>query len=766
MFFLQGCRSRIEPADADREARELLGLVPGFDWKVDPGSRLADPSNAAFPLPPRDDPDSRRITVMIQEKDAYDDGNESRLLASEKWRAQLPLLENGKVGLEIETAMRLGLLHSPEFQAQKEQLYLSALDVTYERFRLEPKPFLGFSGGASSKEGTPSNTLESTTRAGFGGMAGQGADWVASLASRLSIELGGGSVDVGGSLAGLTITQPLLRGASKRFYRERLTLAERRLLSDARSMEQFRQGFYLGLATGRNPAVGLGQSEIAASSARTSSVSGFLGLLQEAQKIRNQEANVAKLKDSLSQLEAAFEAGRIGNRLQVDQARQALYGGQSALLASKAAFDGRLDQFKISMGLPPDLEVEVNEEYVEQFRLTDVDLVEMQDALNLKLRLARDPDKTPSSPSLLALALETRAMRPRVERSLAGFKSDHGALRTALPVRLKWYWRLRERPDLREIGMGADAFRDEDLNRVVAELNATSERMEEQFSVYWESLDDIVASAQADPLDRIRGRVSTSLNELTGLFLELSLAKASARLESIVMKEVRVETEYALRMASEKRLDWMNARAALVDAWRQADLARDDLRTDLDLVLSGELGSSALGSGNFRPAEGGASVGLELDTPLSKVLERNRYQASLIFYQQARRQYLAFEDEVLSSLRNFSRVAKLNQLNFELSRAAVRGAIAQVDLARLRLSEPPQVGRNGQFGATTARDLVNALNDLLDASNSFLQVWVGYEAMRMRLDYELGSMKLTENGTWVDPGPILAKTPSRWKNKN
>ncbi|MEC9123344.1 MAG: hypothetical protein VX969_04300, partial [Verrucomicrobiota bacterium] len=238
------------------------------------------------------------------------------------------------------------------------------------------------------------------------------------------------------------------------------------------------------------------------------------------------------------------------------------------------------------------------------------------------------------------------------------------------------------------------------------------------------------------------------------------------RLESIVMKEVRVETEYALRMASEKRLDWMNARAALVDAWRQADLARDDLRTDLDLVLSGELGSTALGSGNFRPAEGGASVGFELDTPLSKVLERNRYQASLILYQQARRQYLAFEDEVLSSLRNFSRVAKLNQLNFELSRAAVRGAIAQVDLARLRLSEPPQVGRNGQFGATTARDLVNALNDLLDASNSFLQVWVGYEAMRMRLDYELGSMKLTENGTWVDPGPILAKTPSRWKNKN
>jgi hypothetical protein len=87
-------------------------------------------------------------------------------------------------------------------------------------------------------------------------------------------------------------------------------------------------------------------------------------------------------------------------------------------------------------------------------------------------------------------------------------------------------------------------------------------------------------------------------------------------------------------------------------------------------------------------------------------------------------------------------------LNFELNRAAVRGAIAQVDLARMRLDEPPQPGRNAQFGATTARDLVNALNDLLDASNRFVEVWIGYEAMRMRYAYDLGEMTLSENGLW------------------
>ena len=41
---------------------------------------------------------------------------------------------------------------------------------------------------------------------------------------------------------------------------------------------------------------------------------GIFRLVQELQSIRNQEANVVKLNDSLSQLQAAFEAGRIGNR--------------------------------------------------------------------------------------------------------------------------------------------------------------------------------------------------------------------------------------------------------------------------------------------------------------------------------------------------------------------------------------------------------------------------------------------------------------------
>jgi outer membrane protein TolC len=202
----------------------------------------------------------------------------------------------------------------------------------------------------------------------------------------------------------------------------------------------------------------------------------------------------------------------------------------------------------------------------------------------------------------------------------------------------------------------------------------------------------------------------------------------------------------------------MIARARLVDVWRAAALARDDLRSDLDLVLSGDLGSNRSDAGHFRSDESKLSIGLQFDSPLSKLAERNDYREALINYQRARRDYLAFEDGTYRSLRNTARIARLSQLNFELARSAVRGAIAQVDLARLRLNQPPRPGKNAQFGATTARDLVNALNDLLDARNAFLQVWVGYEALRMRLDFELGTMNLNDEGLWIDPGPISAKT--------
>ena len=42
--------------------------------------------------------------------------------------------------------------------------------------------------------------FESRLKAGFRGVSDSGTNWVASLANRMSIELSGGEVEVGGSL--------------------------------------------------------------------------------------------------------------------------------------------------------------------------------------------------------------------------------------------------------------------------------------------------------------------------------------------------------------------------------------------------------------------------------------------------------------------------------------------------------------------------------------------------------------------------------------
>jgi hypothetical protein len=68
---------------------------------------------------------------------------------------------------------------------------------------------------------------------------------------------------------------------------------------------------------------------------------------------------------------------------------------------------------------------------------------------------------------------------------------------------------------------------------------------------------------------------------------------------------------------------------------------------------------------------------------------------------------------------------------------------------------PAQPGGQAQLGATVARDLVNALIDLLNVQNDFLSVWVDHEVQRLQLDFELGVMELDDNGQRIEHAQSL-----------
>jgi hypothetical protein len=140
-------------------------------------------------------------------------------------------------------------------------------------------------------------------------------------------------------------------------------------------------------------------------------------------------------------------------------------------------------------------------------------------------------------------------------------------------------------------------------------------------------------------------------------------------------------------------------------------------------------------------SNGRLRVGAQFDAPITRLAERNTYRQSLIEYQQARRQYYQFEDSVGRALRAELRRVVTNQINFELQRLAV------IESAR-------QGRLNTSLGNTSARDRVQAIDDLLNAQNNFMDIWVNYEVLRYSLDLDLGTMQLDSEGLWIDPGSI------------
>jgi outer membrane protein TolC len=175
----------------------------------------------------------------------------------------------------------------------------------------------------------------------------------------------------------------------------------------------------------------------------------------------------------------------------------------------------------------------------------------------------------------------------------------------------------------------------------------------------------------------------------------------------------------------------------------------------LNVTFSGDINTTDNNPLRFRSATGRLMAGVQFDAPLTRVAERNAYRAAQINYQQTRRNYYAFEDRVDQLLRTSLRDIRLTELNFELLREAVWLAAGQVDQTRLSIARPPRPGeQEGPGGINSGRNLVQALQGLNNAQNNLMNAWVDTEVQRMNLDFNLGTMRLDDNGLWIDPGPI------------
>lgn len=744
-----GCQRPFWRRQADENVHQLIQekkcqfpCLPISDYRFEtpPNSRFYLPYDRDYQPRPVDDPTAHVMMKCVYGKKGWKGWDKYGVISSVEnpnWLNSLPKDREGNVLLNRETAIQIALVNSPEYQTALENIYMSALNVSLRRYDFDIHYGLGV--GAYYDTGFHGKgTISLESNASASRYSAFGGTLAASLANSVVWTVGdSGSSGISTTLLNMSLVQPLLRRFGRAYALESLTQTERGFICNLRTMERFRQGFYVNTMVGGMglAAPGTGTASIGGVEGMISSAGNLYGLIFQQLRLENQKQNVSDLQYSMDRMEALYMADRLA-RTQVDQTRQSLLSAQINLMNAENSYQNSLDQYKMSIGLPPGLKAVVRDNMLEPFILISPEITRMRNDLAQYQRDLRNGHRTfdDTVEVVSGLVDEMKDYCSEIDR-------DFVKLRDAYPKRLAALRRLVNRPEVRSGNVDMTAIDPRIFRERVKKLGEDYLLFKDRMDEVENSLAQITAAGSEEKLDLWMDQFNSKL-------LDMSLLQARARLDAATLTPVELEEESALEVARENRLDWMNARTALVDHWRKIEIAANALKSDLQLT------ANVRSNLENAKANSSLSLGLSFDAPLDRRSERNAYVETLISYDRARRSYINYEDSVHRNIRLLVRSIKVAQLNFELRRISVLVAMNRVDQTNLQLLQPPKPGQNSQFGDSFARDLIDALNSLLSAQNNFVEAWIGFEASRMGTEISLGIFQLDGAGVWIDRGEL------------
>jgi hypothetical protein len=806
-----GCTRRTYRLRADREADFLVKQkstdrrweLCDLDVYQDPRGRHFDPNNPDRPPKPTDDPTSLQIMQSLYGKHAMRkwlrDGVSGDVV-NPMWLSLVPtysrVLPDGTIVFDIPTANLMGRIHSRDYQRSLEEVYLSALDVAFERFRFAVQYFGGtdnrfFNSGneatavlgrfrqAPRRDGV--SALGTTSNFGFSRRFAAGGQFVASIANSMVWQFSGENTSFTTSVINWSLVQPLLRGGGRIVVLETLTRSERNLLANLRAMAQFRQDFHrtilLGGDTTVDPAriggfsggagltgftgtgaggfggVGAGQGfggtgnggagvgnsgaggQAGFAGGGEGILDGYYGLVQRMQTIRNTQASLSSQELTLGLLEANFAAGLI-DIVQVDEFRQNIQTERANLLRANTSFQDNLESYLVSIvNLPPTLKIELDDSLIRQFQLIDPTITTIQ---NQATQLIADIGNLPDVPSI------------ETERQIAARLVDlSNSCRDALQEVREDITQLEAEKPSRLAAMEADDRRADFTNALATattNISVLEERLREaskRVALTNEKLQ------KAEPISVAADLVELA-TDLSSTIQEVGLVQATVRVQRVTIEPIDLPYASAIEIARANRLDWMNQRSALVDQWRLVAFNANRLLANLDIQINGDMGTLGNSATRFRGPTDNITANISFDAPLNRKAERNLYRESLIEYQRAKRRYVAYVDRVALSLRvRLRQIERLSE-NLEIQRQALAIAIRRVDKTLNDLNQPFPPAKPGeapaQLGPTLAQNLLRALSDLRNTQDNFMSVWLNYEAARINLAFQLGTLEVGPDG--------------------
>lgn len=232
--------------------------------------------------------------------------------------------------LSLSEALDLAVEHSREYQAQKEQLYLSALSLTGARYQFTPNFFADSTADIS---GTGSDTQIGSvgSRVGVSQLFKSGGQLSVSLANDLLRYFIGKPAGAARNSAidtiSVNLSQPLLQGFGWNDPAvENLTQAERNTVYAVRTFSQNQKQFDMNI------------------------VNDYFNLLSQKATVRNNYTNYLRRVDLFKYTEArAVDRVRAAD---VEDARTAELTARISYINSVAGYLTQLDGFKLRLGVP------------------------------------------------------------------------------------------------------------------------------------------------------------------------------------------------------------------------------------------------------------------------------------------------------------------------------------------------------------------------------------------------------------------------------
>jgi outer membrane protein TolC len=674
-------------------------------------SRLHDPFNPDHPPMPPDDPAAYQYMVCPNGIHGYrhwhKDGD-APWIEDPYWRELLETEPDGTLVLTPERAVQIGLLDSREYQTQLETLYETALTLTLDRFEFALHWF-GTNDTTWThfgSDGDETNTLMTESVIGFTRQFAAGGQLMAELANNFVFQFAGPNTAFAFSNIIVSFVQPLLQGAGRDVVLETLTEGERTLLYQVRTFAHYRKQFTFNIAT-----------------------QTFLGLLLQEQNIRNQRANLAAAQENYRLHQALLLAGLV-SLVKLQQVSLSVKQAQLGVIQGEASLETAVDNFKFTLGLPMDIHVRLDDSLLAPFELNDPRLTNLQDEIDKYFTPFREPNQ--------ALPL------PRLEEGYKKLKTFEAQAVTLLG----------------EVAEELEQWKKQ-VAGPVPDKDEQARQLREQ-----KRLAEALADARAD-LDKLgretdkamaalprtgRGESTLILLQLAqrlgslGVASQLFVIQTQVRVYLIKLKPVHYELADAVEYAKANRLDLMNAQAQVVDAWRGIAVAANQLKGVFNLLANANIATPGTNANpvDFRAAASTYTVGFHFEAPLNRLAQRNAYRASLIVYQQARRNFMAAEDGVEEQIRLDLRNLNLQQISFEIARQSLVSSALQLQSARQDLLAP------GNIDPTTTLNILNALTSLLNAKNQLIGAWVSYETARYQLLLDLEALQLNDRGWYID----------------